>query len=344
MRALFGAARAALACGLGFCLPGASPGQTAARTLVARTPHFAFYSDFDTNLNDALIAAGLARGKGKPELFHSGDEAPCFDALSPSERAAWDGGVDYYARIISPVDWSARQQFLLRMQLVGFDAGDREPAAAEFVELARIFRAASAPAYKACRWTAQDEKNRRWISGLEPKLVADEERIAARLVELYQKQWRALPVLVDVVETVDWSGANTAWSDAGQGDVLISSETPGAAALETVFHEASHVLMDRGDPIRQALEKEAKVAGFSLPSDLWHVVLFYTTGEVVRRIRSERGEPGYTPMLYEIFARGSWTQYREPLEKNWLPYVEGKRTLARAARSLIAAIRKAERR
>ena len=80
------------------------------RTPVSTTPHFAFYSDFDTNLNDALIAAGVARKKGKPELFHSGDEVACFDKLSPSTRAAWDGAADYYAKVISPADWSDRRQ------------------------------------------------------------------------------------------------------------------------------------------------------------------------------------------------------------------------------------------
>ena len=41
--------------------PRATLGQAPARTPVVTTPHFAFYSDFDTNLNDALIAVGVAR-------------------------------------------------------------------------------------------------------------------------------------------------------------------------------------------------------------------------------------------------------------------------------------------
>jgi hypothetical protein len=56
-----------------------SSGQSAQRTPVITTSYFAIYSDFDTNLNDALIAAGLARKKNKPELFRSGEEAACFD-------------------------------------------------------------------------------------------------------------------------------------------------------------------------------------------------------------------------------------------------------------------------
>lgn len=325
-----------------FSLLNASPAQPAERAPVLSTAHFAFYSDFDTNLNDALIVAGRARKKGEPELFHSGAEAACFNELRSSARAAWDGAVDYYAKIISPAEWDARQQYLLRMELVGFDAEWRRADALDFVEIARGFRAVATPAYKACRWKAQDEKNRRWIEELKPKLAADEERTSARLEQLYKKQWKSLPILVDVVETVDWTGANTSWSDAGQGDVLISSSIQGAAAFEYVFHEASHVLMDRGDPVRQALERAASEAGFQLPPELWHVVLFYTTGEAVRPILDERGPSGYTPMLYEIFGRGTWVKYREALESHWRPYVDGKRSLDEAAASLIAALKKSE--
>ena len=160
--------KASVILGLGMLLfaPRVSLGQTPERTPVATTPRFAFYSDFDTNLNDALIAAGVARKGVKPELFHSGDEVSCFGKLPQSALAAWDGAVDYYAKLISPADWSDRQQYLLRVQLAGFDEELKDAGARQFVEIARSFRAAATQAYKACRWAAQDEKNRRWIEEL----------------------------------------------------------------------------------------------------------------------------------------------------------------------------------
>src|SRR4051812_37460398 len=160
--------------GLGtlLCAPSASRGQAAERTPrapVVTTPHFAFYSDFDTNLNDALIAAGVARKDGKPELFHAGDEVSCFGKLPPSARAAWNGAVGYYAEIISPANWGDRQQFLIRVQLAGFDEELNDAEARQFVEIARSFRAAAAPTYRACRWASQDEANRRWIEELKTR-------------------------------------------------------------------------------------------------------------------------------------------------------------------------------
>ncbi len=315
---------------------GAQPGQ---RVPVLATPHFALYSDFETNLNDALVNSGLARKDKKPELFHSGAEAPCFEKLAPSQRAAWDGAVDYYSKIISPAAWDARQQVLIRLDLVGFEAELKASNGTEFAELARGFRSVAAPAYRACRWPAQDEKNRRWIAEIEPRLAADEARLAARIEQLYQAKWKTLPILVDLVETVDWSGANSSWSDAGQGDLLISSTVGGASGFEILFHESSHILMGREAPIRRALETAAEAASSKLPGDLWHLVLFYTTGEAVRPFVEKSGAAGYKTMLSEIMERGGWTEYREVLEEHWRPYVEGKRSLAEAATSLIGALR-----
>ena len=338
-----GSAAAGVILGLGTLLlsPSASAGQ-AERVSVLTTPHFTFYSDLDTNLNDALIAEGLARKGGKPERFHSGAEVACFDKLPQSARAAWDGAVDYYAKIISPADWIDKQQYLLRVQLAGFDEELKNDGDRQFVEIARSFRAAATPAYMACHWVAQDEVNRRWIEELKGRLSADEQQVALRLEQLYQKPWGGLPIPVDVVETVNWSGANSILRDPAGGHLLISTSYQGPAALEVVFHEASHLLMGRGAPVRQALDSAASAADIHLPDDLWHVVLFYTTGEAVRRVLGDNGESGYTPMLYGIFDRGTWVGYRDALESSWRPYVAGQRTLPEAATSLIGAVRKLE--
>ena len=99
--------------------------------------------------------------------------------------------------------------------------------------------------------------------------------------------------------------------------------------------------MDRSDPLRQALDKAASAVDFRLPGDLWHVVLFYTTGEAVRGILHDGGKPEYTPMVYAIFDRGTWGDYRKALESAWRPYIDGERTFTEAAASLIEALRRA---
>lgn len=156
--------------------PNAGSAQTPDRARVATTPHFAFYSDFATNLNDALIAAGVARHASKAELFHSGAEKTCFDELPAAERAAWNRAVDYYAEIVSPGQFNAREQILPRLELAGVVKKAELTNAAEqwFLEITNGFRAAAAPAYERCRWSAQNAGNRRWIDRVLPLCVKGE--------------------------------------------------------------------------------------------------------------------------------------------------------------------------
>lgn len=138
---------------------------------------------------------------------------------------------------------------------------------------------------------------------------------------------------------MNWSGANTISLDPAGGHIAISSNSnQGLAALETVFHEASHVLMTQNDPVWRALDKAADALDRPTPDGLWHVVLFYTTGETVRRVLDKAGESGYTPHLYEIFERGGgWAGYRDAIESIWPTYLDGERTLSDAAADLIQA-------
>jgi hypothetical protein len=144
---------------------------------VATTPHFALYSDFETNLNDALIVAGSARNDGGKELFTAGSEEACFAGLPSSAREGWNLAVAYYAEVISPVDWYQREQYLPRMELAGLN-DDFDARARQFTRIADGFRMAAGPAYEACRWSAQDAENRRWIATLRPRLAAYEAAIA----------------------------------------------------------------------------------------------------------------------------------------------------------------------
>jgi hypothetical protein len=317
--------------------------QVAKRTPVLTTHYFAFYSDLPTNLNDALVNAGVARRFRKPELFRSGEEAACFEKLPASARAGWEDAVDYYAKSVSPKHFGDREQALIRYQLAGFDDEISGDAAREYLKTVAGVRAAAEPAYKLCRWTAQDAKNRQWIQDLKKRLAAHEERIGSRLQQLYQTKW-APPIPVDVVQTVDWSGANTMLlREPGRGHVLVAIENEMPQALEIVFHEASHVLVGRGAPVMDALGKAAAAAHYTLPGDLWHVVLFFTTGEAVREVLTDAGEPGYKPVVYSIFERNKgWASYRSALESAWLPYVQGKESLASSAHHLIAALQTAK--
>jgi len=73
--------------------------------------------------------------------------------------------------------------------------------------------------------------------------------------------------------------------------------------------------------------------------DLWHVVLFYVTGEVTRQ-QLEAQHINYVPYLY---ANGlfdsAWPAYRDPIEQQVRPFVEGRITYEEMATNLATALR-----
>jgi hypothetical protein len=317
-----------------------APGAAA----VATTPQFVFYSDFTTNVNDALIAAGVARRASKTELFQSGSEKTCFDGLPVAERAAWTRAVDYYTEIVSPAQHTAPVQLLPRLELAGVVKKDALTNAAEqrFLDIVAGFRAAAAPAYERCRWAPQDAANRRWIAGVTALLARYERTIAQRLPELFGAPWAGLPFRVDVVETVSsFASADSVNTRPPGLHILVSSSNAAnqdLGALEVVFHEASHFLTGFNTPLRAAFGASARDLGAIVRGDVVHATHFFMTGEAVRRVLEKPGEPAYTPTLYALGLFS--TEFRDAIKNVWPAYMDGKRTLQEAAADLIRALGK----
>jgi hypothetical protein len=309
------------------------PSPTVAQP-VATTPHFAFFSDLQPNLNDALIAAGQARRAKSQELFQTGPEKACFDKLTAAERAAWARAVDYFAEIIAPSAINGREQILFRIELLaGSDwaTGDDRT----FMAIARSIRAAAAPAYDRCHWAAQDASNRRWIERAITLLKVYEQVLAERLPQVYGAAWARLPYRIDIVDSVSQLGGNAQFFVPAGPHILIASSAPAnqdLATLEAVFHEASHSL---AGSMEEALRRAARARGSTVPNDLPHAMIFYLTGETVRRVLEQAGE-SYTPWLYSLKL---WPDnVREVLPKTLSPYLNGQGTLLQAIDNLAQAL------
>lgn len=307
------------------------------RTAVAVTNHFAFYSDFDTNLHDALIVAGSAQSSNAARLFDREPQKTCFEGLPMSAQLGWNLAVDYYAKVIYPGGWMRRPQFTLRQALARLPGLTDDQRTTQFLSISRSFRTAAAPAYRDCYWGARDEDNRRWIQQMLDRLEGREAPIAKRLAGLYGVDWHGLPLAVDVVEHAPPVGANTVVLEPG-GHILVATSNANLHGLEIVFHEASHTLASewRGDPLPTALASAAEETDTELPRDLWHVVLFFMTGEAVSDFLARAGHSDYeTYMEVNGLWEGRWGRYREPVEAVWPKYMTGQTSLEEAALALM---------
>ena len=151
------------------------------------------------------------------------------------------------------------------------------------------------------------------------------------LATVYATDWPSTPIRTDVAEYASYAGAYTT---LGPAHITVSSVNPGNqadAALEILFHEASHALVAR---LRNTLASEARARNKLFPRrDFWHAVLFYTTGEVVRRHLD-----GYTPyaMKNGLYER-AWQGVPEILDADWKPYLDGRIDMITGVRRLVAA-------
>ena len=169
-------------------------------------------------------------------------------------------------------------------------------------------------------------------------LAAHEDALSERLSSLYGRELRR-PLPVDVVSYGSFVGAD---SVIDPNHLLISSIEPsnaGYAALEVVFHEASHTVFGPGLEGRlwTELEAAAKADGAPLAPNFWHAMLFYTTGSTVKARLAERGID-YEHILYTegLFER-SWPGFRQPLERLWQQYLDGRVSRMEALKLIVAA-------
>ncbi|HYL09341.1 MAG TPA: hypothetical protein VEU31_01265 [Candidatus Acidoferrales bacterium] len=353
----------------------ARPGSGTRNSVSAQTspgplPVFEFHSGFWTNLHHFLYQQARLKRPSEaapsknPVPLQSAGEPVRTDGLSPEELAAWNAAVDYYAKKLAEKDLLFNGDMvnyknrLTELENCADLTGRSDPACDAGLppEMARALEAA-ARVYRAHWWTEHDRANRAWIAGVTPRVRQMGGDLAQRLAEVYQARWPAGRIRVDVTVYANWSGAYTTLDPV---DLTISSSdsrNQGAPGFEILFHEASHALAER---VSNAIVRECRERGKPIPRDLWHALLFYTTGEIVQRAvsspdnvpgtaeqkegsesASPSGKPGASYIPYAVrnglYTRG-WSGYLQLLERFWQPYLDGKTDFDTAIARLVSSL------
>jgi hypothetical protein len=190
----------------------------------------------------------------------------------------------------------------------------------------------AAPVYRAHWWPQQDRANREWIAQVAPLIQKMGVELSGQLADVYQRPWPSQRMRVDVVW---YGGPFGAYTSLDPLHLTISSHDArnrGIYGFEVLFHEASHAV---AGAVTAAIAHDFREHDKPIPRDFWHALLFYTTGEIVRRdveygsmafTSEQRGGPsGYLPYAARFgLYSGSWEHFRALLDLYWLPYLDGK--------------------
>ena len=310
-------------------------GTAAAEPPVAEVSQLRLYSSFWQNLHHFLYVSAWATRPivpGAPRLAMPLPQEPVV-SLTREEKATWDAAVTYYDRNIASRDLLFDED-LTRVKLALADADDTL-GSVRIGEALRSTLLEAAPIYRMYWWSAHDAANRSWIERVSRQTPTVAGPIIARLTALYGVPWFTTPVRVDVVRAGKSQGAYT--SNNPRPHIVVASgdsSYDGWSGTEMLFHESSHALFQN---VRLAVDSAAKAAN-KQPRDLWHVVLFYITGEVTRQELAKKGIE-YRPYLYAtgLFDR-AWPAFREPVERHVRPFVNQQITLDRMAAELAQAL------
>jgi hypothetical protein len=310
-------------------------GTAAAEPPVAEVSQLRLYSSFWQNLHHFLYVSAWATRPVVPRAPRLAMPLPAAPvvSLTPEEKSTWDAAVTYYDRNVASRDLLFDDD-LTRVKLALADADDTL-GNVRIDEALRSSLLEAAPIYRKYWWSDHDAANRSWIERVSRQTPRVAGPIIARLTALYGVPWFTTPVRVDVVRAGKSQGAYT--SNNPRPHIVVASgdrSYDGWSSTEMLFHESSHTLFQN---VRLAVDSAAKAAN-KQPRDLWHVALFYITGEVTRQELAKKGV-AYRPYLYAtgLFDR-AWPVFREPVERHVRPFVDGQVTLDRMAAALAQAL------
>jgi hypothetical protein len=302
---------------------------------------FEFHTGFWINLHHFLYEQALLRKRAASSSQTTNSTTNPNNQLSSEQRQLWDAALDYYVNTMIKRDLLLdREMITINDQLAEAEGTPDLSKSGMSSELIKILESV-APVYRALWWPQHERTNRFWIAVATPLVQQFSQTLIKQLTDAYKAKWPTDLIRVDVVEYANWAGAYTTFDRAEKVHITISTDpgNQGFAALELLFHEASHSMVGpRNGAVARAIARECQAKNKPIPDGLWHAIIFYTAGEFTRRNLSEYGVSDYIPVAYRGLYARAWPKLQRPLELYWQPYLEGTVDFDKAMSNLINAL------
>jgi hypothetical protein len=289
---------------------------------------FEFHSNLWTNLHHFLFQQALSNAQTQ--------------GLTPEDAASWNRAVQFYKRMLVSHDLLFDQGMReIETALVRAEGQPSIEAGPGLSAELRDVLSEAATIYKDHWWPQHDRTNRFWIELVTPLVRNFGPKLVHETSAAYESPWPQRPVRVDVVEYANWGGAYTFTDESVHS--FVSSASPGNqgfAALEVLFHEATHgIVEDDSGRLADEISKDSKALHKRNPNNLVHAVIFFTAGELTRRALAEVGVD-YEPYATKngLYARAGWTHYVSALDLFWARHLNGAASLEEAVRQIVQAL------
>ena len=256
--------------------------------------------------------------------------------MSPQERMVWNAGVMFYKPYVQRDVLRDDGMVTIANALHGADGTASLDGVNIDADLRHTLQDVM-PVYRKYWWPQHDRENREWIAAVSPLVERHGAAISRAIARAYNTSWPSTPVEVDLTPVAGPVGGFTTTDPT---HVTISSEAAdlkGYSSLELLFHESSHAW---GFQLIGGINAAAKANGVTVPPQLWHVVLFYTAGELTSRELKARGINDYVMYivsagLYDRMCGGCG----DKVASAWGPYLDGKRSMNDAFTALVLAFK-----
>jgi hypothetical protein len=322
---------------LALCLT--SPSHSAAQPVPPITnlkALFDFHSNFWVNLHQVLFHEALLRA-GKPNRQLQNTPPLSAAAISEQDQITWNAAVSFYAAHLGTRPQHGDDELIqINDELAEQPDNGANPKLNGLPpEIAAVLQSA-AVIYRKYWWPQHNKSNENWLASQKDRLQQLGPKLATAMTKDLHQPWPATPIRVDVCFYVVALGY--AFTTTHPSHTTFSSSDPTTQDLsgfELLFHEASHTF---ADTLMNAFSAEGgrqhKEVG-----DLWHSVLFYTSGVELRRLLPASEQASFAPYAYRYGVyNGGWAKYRGLLETHWQAYLNGKVDFTDTIHSMVAAL------
>lgn len=300
--------------------------------VVASVPGlFQFHSGFWINLHHFLYAQARARRgleSTRPAVLAALADTAGSGALSAAERDRWNAALVYYERELAPRDATFDSSLIvLKNRLANAENGAGLRGSGIDTALAARLDGAAA-IYRRLWWPAHDAANRAWVRDVVPLLDRYGATMATGVTRAFRTPWPAAGIRVDMAAYTKGGGAYTTRGPAHVTMMTLDSAYSGLRGVEMLFHESLHTL---DDSVWSALRAQSGGA----PNGLQHALIFFTPGEVLRRlVPAHVPYPEYVGLWPRAESMGRWLP---AMRTEWPAYLDGHGSLTEAMAKIVAA-------